>query len=131
MERLTTRITMRLITGDDRSRDLDVDWTYRTDDPHAVELDFAPFQPGAVWLLSRDLLMAGLDAPAGEGDVHVAPFDDTRVLIALEGRDGIALLAAPAAAVSGLLAATARLVPPGAEGGATDWDQGLKDLLAA
>ncbi|MEU4116172.1 SsgA family sporulation/cell division regulator [Kitasatospora sp. NPDC028055] len=131
MERLTTRITMRLMTGDDRSRDLDVDWSYRDDEPHAAELDFTSYQANAVWSLSRDLLLAGLHAPAGEGDVHVTPFDDTHVLIALAGAEGVALLAAPAAAVAGFLARTVRLVPPGQEHERIDWDRGLHDLLAA
>ncbi|MER7667022.1 SsgA family sporulation/cell division regulator [Kitasatospora sp. NPDC096128] len=131
MERLTTRITMRLMTGDERSRDLDVDWSYRDDEPHAAQLDFTSYQADAVWSLSRDLLLAGLHAPAGEGDVHVTPFDDARVLIALAGTEGVALLAAPAAAVAGFLAETVRLVPPGQEHDRIDWDGGLQALLAA
>ncbi|MFJ4184575.1 SsgA family sporulation/cell division regulator [Kitasatospora sp. NPDC089509] len=131
MERLTTRITMRLLTGDERSRDLDVDWSYRDTEPHAAELDFTSYQPDAVWSLSRDLLLAGLHAPVGEGDVHVSPFDDARVLIALAGAEGVALLAAPSAAVAGFLAETVRLVPPGQEHDRIDWDRGLQDLLTA
>ncbi|MEV7601309.1 SsgA family sporulation/cell division regulator [Kitasatospora sp. NPDC089797] len=131
MERLTTRITMRLLTGDERSRDLDVDWSYRDDEPHAAELDFSSYQPDAVWSLSRDLLLAGLHTPSGEGDVHVSPFDDTRLLIALAGAEGVALLAAPSAAVADFLDRTVRLVPPGQEQGRIDWDRDLRDLLAA
>ncbi|MEE1786582.1 SsgA family sporulation/cell division regulator [Streptomyces sp. SP17BM10] len=131
MECLATRITMRLMTGDERSRLLEVGWSYRSDEPHAVALDFADYQPGALWTLSRDLLVAGLHAPTGEGDVHVAPFDDAYVLIALAGEEGIALLAASADRVARFLAATARMVPPGLEHTRIDWDQGLKDLLAA
>ncbi|MEV6468200.1 SsgA family sporulation/cell division regulator [Kitasatospora sp. NPDC051702] len=131
MERLTARITMRLMTGDERSRDLDVDWSFRADAPHTVDLDFGSYQAGSVWTLSRDLLIAGLRAPAGEGDVHIELFDDTRVLIALAGAEGIALLAASVDAVDGFLAATARVVPPGSEHTRIDWDQGLADLLAA
>ncbi|MFH9352471.1 SsgA family sporulation/cell division regulator [Kitasatospora sp. NPDC017646] len=131
MERLTTRITMRLMTGDERSRDLEVDWSYRADEPHAVELDFTSYQAEAVWSLSRDLLMAGVHEPSGEGDVHVTPFDDTHLLIALSGREGVALLSVLAAEVAQFLAATVRLVPPGQEHARIDWDRGLEDLLAA
>ncbi|MER6298748.1 SsgA family sporulation/cell division regulator [Kitasatospora sp. NPDC001539] len=131
MERLTTRITMRLMTGDERSRDLEVGWSYRADDPHAVDLDFSSYQPGTVWTLSRDLLVTGLLRPAGEGDVHVTPYDNDRVLVALGGREGVALLAASAEPVARFLAATAGMVPPGREHTRIDWDQGLKDLLAA
>ncbi|MFI9366481.1 SsgA family sporulation/cell division regulator [Kitasatospora sp. NPDC053057] len=131
MERLTTRITMRLMTGDERSRDLDVHWSYRATEPHVVELDFTSYQAEAVWSLSRDLLLAGLHEPSGEGDVHVTPFDDTNLLIALSGREGVALLAVPAGAVARFLATAVRLVPPGQEHAWIDWDRGLEDLLAA
>ncbi|MGW2371814.1 MULTISPECIES: SsgA family sporulation/cell division regulator [Kitasatospora] len=131
MERLTTRITMRLMTGDDRSRDLDVDWSYRAGEPHAVELDFTSYQAEAVWSLSRDLLIAGLHEPSGEGDVHVTPFDDTRLLIALAGGEGVALLVVSTGAVARFLAATVRLVPLGQEHARIDWDRGLKALLTA
>ncbi|MFE2414938.1 SsgA family sporulation/cell division regulator [Kitasatospora sp. NPDC059408] len=131
MERLAARITMRLMTGDERSRLLEVGWSYRSDEPHAVALDFADFQPDATWTLSRDLLVAGLHGPAGEGDVHVAPFDDAYVLIALADDEGVALLAASADAVARFLAATARIVPPGLEHTRIDWDRELKDLLVA
>ncbi|MFJ9774502.1 SsgA family sporulation/cell division regulator [Kitasatospora sp. NPDC101157] len=131
MECLTTRLTMRLMTGDERSRDLTVDWSYRATEPHAVELDFTSYQAEAVWSLSRDLLIAGLNEPSGEGDVHVTPYDDTHLLIALAGREGVALLAVPAGAVAGFLADTLKLVPPGQEHTRIDWDRGLEDLLAA
>ena len=131
MERVTTLITMRLMTGDERSRDLDVDWSYRATEPHAVELDFTSYQAGAVWALSRDLLLSGLHEPSGEGDVHITPYEDTRLLIALAGQEGVALLAVPAGAVARFLAATVRLVPPGQEHARIDWDRGLEDLLAA
>ncbi|MFH8381385.1 SsgA family sporulation/cell division regulator [Kitasatospora sp. NPDC018058] len=131
MERLATRIPMRLMTGDERSRDLDVGWSYRTDDSHAIHLDFTSYQADAVWSLSRELLITGLHTPAGEGDVHVALFDDTSLLIALAGDEGIALLAASAETVARFLAATTKLVPPGHEYTRIDWDQGLADLLAA
>ncbi|MCG6493806.1 SsgA family sporulation/cell division regulator [Kitasatospora sp. A2-31] len=131
MDHLTTRIAMRLVTDEEHGQELHVDWSYRTDDPHAITLDFGSYQADAVWTLSRDLLIAGMHAPAGEGDVHIALYDDTRMLIALGGSDGIALLAAPAEAVERFLTATTRLVPPGLEHTRIDWDQGLKDLLAA
>ncbi|MER7772286.1 SsgA family sporulation/cell division regulator [Kitasatospora sp. NPDC096140] len=131
MERLTARIGMRLMTGDEHSRDLDVDWSYRPDDPYAIDLDFSAFQAGTVWTISRDLLTAGIHAPVGEGDVHVAPFDDTRLLIALAGSEGVALLATSAAEVDRFVGATAELVPAGSEHTRIDWGDGLEDLLTS
>ncbi|MEU8925701.1 SsgA family sporulation/cell division regulator [Kitasatospora sp. NPDC048545] len=131
MERLTTRIAMRLMTGDEHSRDLDVAWSYRPDDPYAIDLDFSAFQADAVWTISRDLLTAGIHKPVGEGDVHVTPFDDTRMLIALAGSEGVALLATSAAEVDRFVTATTELVPAGSEHTRIDWSGGLEDLLAS
>ncbi|MFF7993917.1 SsgA family sporulation/cell division regulator [Kitasatospora xanthocidica] len=131
MERLTARIGMRLMTGDEHSRDLDVDWSYRPDDPYAIDLDFSAFQADTVWTISRDLLTAGIHSPVGDGDVHVAPFDDSRLLIALAGGEGVALLAASVAEVDRFVAATAELVPAGSEHTRIDWGGGLEGLLAS
>ncbi|WP_051710585.1 SsgA family sporulation/cell division regulator [Streptomyces sp. NRRL S-350] len=131
MERLTTRIAMRLMTGDERSRDLDVAWSYRPSDPYAIDLDFSDCQADTVWTISRDLLTAGLHTPVGEGDVHVAPYGDTRLLIALAGQEGVALLAAPAEEVDRFVNATAELVPAGSEHTRIDWGGGLEELLAS
>ncbi|MER5641322.1 SsgA family sporulation/cell division regulator [Kitasatospora sp. NPDC002227] len=109
--------------------ELDVEWRYRPDDPYAVRLDFGPATTG--WLLSRETLAAGLRRPAGDGDVHVEPAEDGSVLVALIGRTGAALLAAPAAALERFLAETEGLVPQGREPSWIDWEEGVRVLLSA
>ncbi|KJS56986.1 SsgA family sporulation/cell division regulator [Streptomyces rubellomurinus] len=130
MHALTTPITMRLITGERHTRDLDVAWSYRPDDPCVISLDFRGSGSDAVWELSRDLLAAGVRTPAGEGDVHVSPFDGTRTLIALGGVEGVALLAVRTEELDRFLAATDELVPAGSEHSRIDWDHDLARLLA-
>jgi Streptomyces sporulation and cell division protein, SsgA len=52
-------------------------WTYRSDDPFAVMLSISrPSGRWIEWLMSRELLVAGLAAPAGIGDVRLTPFED-------------------------------------------------------
>jgi hypothetical protein len=49
-------------------------WTYTAADPFAVSLSVRTSNDRWVeWLVSRELVVAGLDAPAGEGDVRMGP----------------------------------------------------------
>lgn len=43
--------------------------SYRRDDPFAVQMAFPLL--GVAWLLSRDLLVSGIEGAAGHGDVHI------------------------------------------------------------
>ncbi|WP_037068105.1 SsgA family sporulation/cell division regulator [Pseudonocardia acaciae] len=52
-------------------------WSYRADDPFAVSLSISrPSGRWIDWLMSRELLVAGLNGPAGIGDVRLMPFED-------------------------------------------------------
>ncbi|MFE0463895.1 SsgA family sporulation/cell division regulator [Kitasatospora sp. NPDC058965] len=148
------RVTMRLLAGGEQDHDVPVECSYRAADPYAVRLDFGAqcgakggteggadggtegsAQCGAAgghaWVFARELLAEGLRGPAGRGDVHVTPDQQGGILIALAGRPGVALLAAPAAELARFLAATEEAVPLGAEAGLIDWDRHLDDLLSA
>ena len=49
-------------------------WTYTVADPFAVSLSVRTSNDRWVeWLVGRDLVVAGLDAPSGEGDVRMGP----------------------------------------------------------
>jgi hypothetical protein len=70
------------------------------------------------WLLSRDLLIEGLDAPAGIGDVRLTPFVDGEfdVLEVRIGDDeGFASLEFDRDLIERFLEATFDIVPIGAE----------------
>ncbi|MCU7826728.1 SsgA family sporulation/cell division regulator [Kitasatospora sp. DSM 101779] len=131
MEGVTARMPMRLITGADSVHDLSVDCRYRAEDPYAVHLDFRAFDPEATWVVSRELLLAGLRGPAGDGDVHVEPCCDTDVFIALGRHAGVAMLHTPVGHLTRFLAATADLVPIGSEAARIDWDGCITALLSA
>ncbi|MFI8461855.1 SsgA family sporulation/cell division regulator [Kitasatospora sp. NPDC085464] len=111
--------------ADYRPHPLPTTCRYSTADPYAVTLDFDDAGSQARWLLSRDLLLAGLERPAGDGDVHIAPAGTGETVIALGGQRGVALLHTATPPLAGFLTATLRLVPLGAEGQHVDWDAGI------
>lgn len=52
-------------------------WSYRADDPYAITVEFQTSpETWVTWTFARDLLLAGLKAPAGIGDVRFVPFED-------------------------------------------------------
>ncbi|MFC9535663.1 SsgA family sporulation/cell division regulator [Streptomyces sp. NPDC056975] len=124
------RVAMYLLDGVASWRELDVECCYRPEDPYAVRLDFGAGEQGAVWLLSRETLAAGLRGPAGDGDVHIAPSEGGDVFIALGGGAGVALLTTPAGALARFLAATDELVPAGTEASRINWDRCIQEFLS-
>ncbi|MDX2649896.1 SsgA family sporulation/cell division regulator [Streptomyces sp. PA03-1a] len=133
MRALTEHLSLRLITGTRRFLDLSADCRYRSDDPYIVRMRFG-LDDGAgeaEWVLSRELLLAGLAASAGDGDVHVEPGDHAHTLITLAAPGGTAVLQVATGELARFLAATAELVPLGTEGGHIDWDACIAGLLSA
>jgi hypothetical protein len=124
---LSVRMTMRLLAAG-TWHELEVGCQYWPEDPYAVLLDFGTDR--TVWILSREMLTAGLVLPVGEGDVRVGPADGGRVLVEL-GRAERVRLSVPADALDRFLAETRELVPPGAEAGRIDWDLCIRELLSA
>ncbi|MET9878792.1 SsgA family sporulation/cell division regulator [Actinacidiphila glaucinigra] len=133
MRALTEHLSLRLITGTRRVLDLSADCQYRPDDPYTVRMRFGHGDGGdeAEWVLSRELLLAGLAAPAGDGDVHVEPGDHAHTMITLAGPGGTAVLQVATGELARFLAATAELVPLGTEGTRIDWDACIAGLLSA
>ncbi|MET9252162.1 SsgA family sporulation/cell division regulator [Streptomyces sp. NPDC048182] len=127
-------LELRLILSPGESVPVAALLRYRADDPYAVHIAFHVDSRRPVhWTFARELLVEGVFRPCGHGDVRVWPSraeGRAVVLMALSSPDGDALLQAPAAQVSAWLERTLRAVPPGAEGGRLDLDDGLTDLLA-
>ena len=96
------------------------------DESGTVDLDDA----GIAWLLSRELLQAGLDGPAGDGDVRLWPAHaSTDVLfLHLRAPSGEALFELSRAAVAAFLRQTEALVPTG-RSALLDLDDELHVLL--
>ncbi len=52
-------------------------WSYSADEPFAITVEFQTDSNAWItWVFARDLLLAGLKAPAGIGDVRFVPFED-------------------------------------------------------
>ena len=126
-----------MIASDPVVRDFPLTPTYRATAPFEVRFNVAlhwhPDRPldvyllvghtgrRQVWTVGRDLLIAGLDAPAGVGDVSIMPdlrSHDRRVELVLRGQRGIghnAALSLPVDPLSRFLDRTRAVVPVGAE----------------
>lgn len=95
--------------------------TWRPHQPLQVDLQLTHHRQTSRWLLARDLLAAGLDAPAGEGDITVFPdlaADGRRVELVLRHSAGIGhnlAITLPVAAIRRWLDRTYQTVPAGAE----------------
>ncbi|MFI6446108.1 SsgA family sporulation/cell division regulator [Kitasatospora sp. NPDC050543] len=141
-------VQARLIISTHRSALLRVTLRYRADDPLAVRMAFpAEYSldgdgradasgqtgPGAgpdvVWVFARQLLTAGLDAPAGVGDVHVRPAQGRRTVVELRAPEGVALLHFESAGLRRFLWSSHLLVAEGEEHLHLDADRALAELL--
>jgi hypothetical protein len=111
-------------------------------DPFAVRIAFGDVgdengivdleDGGIAWLLSRELLQAGLDGPAGDGDVRLWPAHAATDVLFLHLRapSGEALFELSRATVSAFLRQTETLVPSGTESTLLDLDDELHVLLS-
>ena len=99
----------------------------------AVEDDEAADPDGAItWLLSRELLQAGLQQPAGDGDVRLWPAKAASDVLYLHLRapSGEALFEMSRASVAAFLRHTEALVPLGEETARLRLDDELEVLLS-
>ena len=115
---------VRVRFGDDGPDEAEAyDTTYESDGPDE--------DGGVEWLLSRDLLRAGLTGPVGEGDVRLSPARGGLDVLFLQLRapSGEALFDLSAAAVSNHLRETELLVSVGAESELLRVDDELLVLL--
>jgi hypothetical protein len=107
-------------------------WTYRTDDPFAVTVEIQTRGNRFVdWVLARELLVAGLSAPAGIGDVRVRPatmgeWDVT--LVEIRSPDGRAVLEVDRDLLRQFVEATIDVVPLGSEGMVFDIDAEIEKI---
>jgi len=108
---------------------------YRADDPYAVTVTFHSHGDDVEWIVSRTLLLQGLAAPAGEGDVRVYPSidDQARAVAVLDfsSPDGRLVAQASTHEMQTFLARTFTIVPVGSESDFLDIDALLSELLAS
>ncbi|MFG2937681.1 SsgA family sporulation/cell division regulator [Streptomyces sp. NPDC048282] len=103
--------------------------------PLEVHVEFSNSAGGVVtWALSRDLLIAGMHQPSGDGDVRILPpcprHGGNGLWVLLQGRRGGALLEIRLAPVRRWIAGTLTSVPLGTEGLSMDWDESFERVLA-
>ncbi|MBP0454335.1 MULTISPECIES: SsgA family sporulation/cell division regulator [unclassified Kitasatospora] len=136
-------VQARLILSTHRSARLRVTLSYRPDDPLAVRMAFpAEFSldepsdepgpdggPDIVWVFARRLLTAGLELPAGIGDVHVRPATGRRTMVELRAPEGTALVQFDSADLRRFLWRSRLAVPEGEEHLHLDADRALAELL--
>ena len=117
------RLVINIVVSPELSFGIVADLAYEPTDPYAVRFAFnLPGDAPVTWVFARELLLDGLGAPSGEGDVHIHPLDGepSEVRIALH---------APAAPLIAFLARTDRLVPMGQERIGRELDARLAEIL--
>ncbi|KJK56127.1 SsgA family sporulation/cell division regulator [Saccharothrix sp. ST-888] len=130
----------RLVVSITRAIPMTVRLTYSSGDPLAVHAYFpaeysleptTTTDPEEVeWVFARQLLAAGIDMPAGLGDVRVMPMSSETVAVELHSAEGKALLLVERRDLSHFLWHTYRVVPVGQEHEYVNTDQALAELLA-
>jgi len=129
---VAAELGLRLVVPEHGGVPLTASLCYRGDDPYAIRMSFhAGMDDPVEWLFARDLLAAGMQTPAGDGDVRVwpGPAQDQDVLnISLSSPFGQAHFEASLATLSEFLLRTFEVVPLGREGDFIDIEGELRAL---
>lgn len=123
---VTAAVTMR------NAYDLPVPstWHYYRCDPLAVTVEFGTLPDHLVaWTFARDLLIAGLYAPAGVGDVQVFPAKG-RLAVRLASGDGTETVTCRAVDMAAFVGRTLAWVPAGGEATRLDVSGAISRILA-
>ncbi|MEV6524611.1 SsgA family sporulation/cell division regulator [Longispora sp. NPDC051575] len=129
--------SLRLVAPDATALPVRASLRYDPLDPYAVHVLFHAETVGGEpvsWSFARDLLVKGLDEPAGIGDVRVWPWSTPRgefVALALSSPDGNALFEVPRSVLVRFLRRTYVVVPRGKESDHLDVDAAVVRLLSA
>jgi hypothetical protein len=130
---ISTTVNLSLVVPGDEPLPVDATLEYDVTDPFAVHLIIAAGDVPVRWSFARDLLIDGVKAPAGEGDVRIIPVGgraERRVRVVLTSPDGAATLEAPLAEMVQFLSATYVAVPSGSEADLLDIDALIAQLIA-
>lgn len=102
--------------------DVDAELTFHSRDPFAIRVLFSVASAPAVeWVFSRELLVNGLGAPAGAGDVQIFPCH-RGIVFELNSPSGRARLLAEADVLTSFAQDTLDAVPLGSESQYYDLD---------
>ncbi|WP_267242045.1 SsgA family sporulation/cell division regulator [Streptomyces sp. PR69] len=126
-------VQARLVASAPRMETIPVTLRYDREDPFAVRMAFPPpaTLEGAevAWVFSRELLLAGVDAPMGVGDVRVHPYGYDRTVIEFHAPQGVAMVHIRTAELRRFLRRAQALVPAGREHLHLDLDHDLAELM--
>jgi hypothetical protein len=132
---ITTPLTLTVSTGTGEA-DLDAELRYDPSDPFAVSLAIGvDCGEPVVWTFARDLLAAGVNSAAGEGDITIEPdvsegfgSEERRLRVTL-ATDCMATMLASTDRVVEFLVETYGVVATGAELDRVDFDAEIAALL--
>lgn len=137
---VSAEVELRLVVQDDTEElvvPLMAALSYSADDPYAVRVGFhVGLDEPVEWTFGRDLLSAGTEGAAGEGDVRIWPSVNSRgglggvvANIEISSPHGEASFEAPVRDIIGFLQRTYDIVPEGKESKHVNLDAELADLL--
>ncbi|KAF4406033.1 MULTISPECIES: SsgA family sporulation/cell division regulator [Streptomyces] len=130
---IQAELMMSFLVSEELSFRIPVELEYDPVDPYAVRFTFhLPGDTPVTWAFARDLLLDGLSAPTGDGDVHIAPVSAgllSDVYIRLQVGDERATFRASAAPLVAFLDRADRIVPMGQEQTVGDFDGRLVETL--
>jgi hypothetical protein len=132
---ITTPLTLTVSTGTGEA-DLDAELRYDPSDPFAVSLAIGvDCGEPVVWTFARDLLAAGVNSAAGEGDITIEPdasegfgTEERRLRVTL-ATDCMATMLASTDRVVEFLVETYGVVATGTELDRVDFDAEIAALL--
>ncbi|HEY0485968.1 MAG TPA: SsgA family sporulation/cell division regulator [Mycobacteriales bacterium] len=129
-------VALTLVAPDGVALEVQATLRYEPADPYAVHVVFAAAEgvdePSVSWSFARQLLVDGLQEPAGIGDVRVWPWSGHSgpvVALALTSPDGHALFEVPRPTLEDFLRRTFDEVPAGAETAQLNLDAVVGALL--
>jgi hypothetical protein len=127
--------SLRLVAPDATTLPVRASLRYDPADPYAVHMVFYGESAAEAvgWSFARELLVAGLDEPAGIGDVRVWPWATPQadlVALALSSPEGNALFEVPRDVLVRFLSCTYMVVPRGEETDYLNLDAAVTRFLA-
>ncbi|MER5883849.1 SsgA family sporulation/cell division regulator [Streptomyces sp. NPDC001941] len=132
-ESVQAEVLMSFLVSEELSFRIPVELRYETRDPYAVRMTFhLPGDAPVTWAFGRELLLDGINAPSGEGDVHIGPIEPeglSDIGIRLQVGSDRALFRASAAPLVAFLDRTDKLVPLGEERTLGDFEGNLEEAL--
>ncbi|MCX4549507.1 SsgA family sporulation/cell division regulator [Streptomyces sp. NBC_01387] len=132
-ESVQAEVMMSFLVSEELSFRIPVELRYEVGDPYAIRMTFhLPGDAPVTWTFGRELLLDGINAPTGDGDVHISPSEPTGlsdVHLRLQVGADRALFRAGSAPLIAFLDRTDKLVPLGQERSLGDFDGNLDEAL--